>query len=480
MDIVLGMSMAPSTVRMVLVEGENADGATVDEDGFEIRTAGNGDNPTIPSTVDQVIAAIIGTRESATEGGYRLISTGVTWTDPIEAGALRDALAARKVENVMLVSAFLAAAALAQTVGAALGYSHTGLLFVEPNSATLAVVDSVDGSIADVRRELLPADDPEAVAQLSAMAAGADRLEARPQGLFVVGSDGVDIAMIKPELEAATSLAVSAATGPETALARGAALASAHAPLFESSTAALAYAQDPGTGAVDPVVALAAGIAVAGGAAGDVAADEALAYSAAPDDEAHAYTAVADDELSARDATMFGFDTAEQPQRDRKPFMVALGVLMVFVVGVAALAIALALDIRPSVEDRPNLGQRVVVPAKPAPPPAQVPAPAPAQAPVPGPAAPVPGPIAPAPAPALPVLPAPGPIAPAPAPALPVLPAPGPALPLPPPLLPAPAPEPRPPVPFEPRPPGPMIPLPGIGHGGGAPGLPGLPGIPHF
>jgi hypothetical protein len=445
--------MAPSTVRMVLVEGENADGATVDEDGFEIRTARDGDNPTIPSTADQVIAAIMGTRESATEGGHRLASTGVTWTDPIEAGALRDALAARKVENVMLVSAFLAAAALAQMVGTALGYSHTGLLFVEPNSATLAVVDSVDGSIADVRRELLPADDTEAVAQLSAMAAGAEGLESCPQGLFVVGSDGVDIAMIKPELEAATSLAVSAASEPETALARGAALASAHAPLFESSTAALAYAQDPGTGAVDPIVALVAGVAVAGGAVGDVAADEVLAYSAAPDDEANAYTAVADDELAARDATMFGFHTAEQPQRDRKPFMVALGVLMVFVVGVAALAIALALDIRPSVGNRPNLGQRVVVPAKPAPPPAQVPAPAPV--------APAPGPIAPGPAPALPVLPPP-------------------ALPLPPPLLPAPAPEPRPPVPFEPRPPGPMIPLPGIGHGGGAPGLPGLPGIPHF
>jgi hypothetical protein len=462
--------MAPSTVGMVLVEGENADGATVDEDRFDVRTAEDADNPTIPSAADQVIAAIMGTRESATDGGYQLTSTGVTWTDPIEAGALRDALAARKVENVMLVSAFLAAAALAQTVGTALGYSHTGLLFVEPNTATLAVVDSADGSIADVRRELLPADDTAAVAQLTAMAAGADTLETRPQGLFVVGADGVDIAMIKPELEAATSLAVSAASEPEMALARGAALASAHAPLFESSTAALAYAQDPGTGAVDPIVALAAGVAVAGGAVGDVATDEALAYSAAPDDEADAYTAVAGDESSATGATVFGFNPTEQPQRDRKSFMVALGVLMVFVVGVAALAIALALDIRPSVENRPDLGQRAVVPAKPVPPPVQAPAPAPA-APGPAPAEiPAPAPAAPGPAPA--EIPAPAPAAPAPAPALPAPPLP--------PLLPAPAPEPRPPVPLEPRPPGPIIPLPGIGHGGGAPGLPGLPGIPHF
>ena len=36
MDTVLGVSMAPTAVRMVLVEGENGDGATVDEDNFAI------------------------------------------------------------------------------------------------------------------------------------------------------------------------------------------------------------------------------------------------------------------------------------------------------------------------------------------------------------------------------------------------------------------------------------------------------------
>ncbi|MGH3596360.1 MAG: DUF7159 family protein, partial [Mycobacterium sp.] len=385
------------------------------------------------------------------EGGYRLTSTGVTWTDPIEAGALRDALAARKVENVMLVSAFLAAAALAQTVGTGLGYTHTGLLFVEPDSATLAVVDSADGSIADVRREVLPAEDADAVAELTAMAAGVDELESRPQGLFVVGS-GVDVAMIKPELEAATSLAVSAPGEPETALARGAALASAHAPLFESSVAAVAYAQDPGTGEVHPEVALAAGLAVAGGAVDhDGSEDQGLAYSAAPDNEANAYTAVAGADLPAGDSGMLKFRAAERTEHDRKSFLVAFGVLMIFVVGVAALAIALALGIRPTVNNRPDLGQRVVAPAKPAPPPPQAPAPAPA--------APAPAPAAPPPAPALP-----------PPPALPAPQLPGPRLPAP--NIPGPN-IPGPGIPG-PKIPGPGIPGIGGGHGGG------IPGIPHF
>ena len=153
MDTVLGVSMAPTAVRMVLVEGENADGVTVDEEGFDVNAA---DAPTV-SAADQVVSAILGTQEGAAESGYQLRSTGVTWTDPVEAAALRDALAARKVENVMLVSSFLAAAALAQVVGNSVGYAQTGLLFVEPDTATLAVVNTADGSITDVHRQPLTA-----------------------------------------------------------------------------------------------------------------------------------------------------------------------------------------------------------------------------------------------------------------------------------------------------------------------------------
>ena len=147
MDIVLGVSMAPATIRMVLVEGENADGVTVDEDYFDV---GDANDPRTLSAPDQVIAAIFGTREGASQGGHQLTSAGVTWTDPRDAAALATALAARKIENVMLVSAFLAAAALAQTVGNAIGYEYTAMLFVEPDTATLAVIDSADGSITDV------------------------------------------------------------------------------------------------------------------------------------------------------------------------------------------------------------------------------------------------------------------------------------------------------------------------------------------
>ncbi|HXA89843.1 MAG TPA: hypothetical protein VNW96_15005 [Mycobacterium sp.] len=445
MDTVLGVSMAPTAVRMVLVEGENGDGATVDEDNFDLAA----EQDTAPtSAANQVIAAIFGTREGAAEGGYQLTSTGVTWTDPIEAAALRDALAAHKVENVMMVSAFLAAAALAQAVGNATNYAHTALLFIEPDTATLAVVDTADGSIVDIDRRLLPDDDDAAVAQLTTMVSGAEGLETRPDGVFVVGS-GVDVPLIKPTLEAATTLPLSVPEEPDTALARGAALASAHAPLFVSSTAARAYAQDPGTGAVLPYAVAPEYFDVPAGAeAGD-----ALAYSAVPDELADAYTG----EHTA------GIRIAGAAYGERRSFtLIGSAVAAIFIVGVAALVVSLAISIRPTAGVRPDPGHNIVAPAQ-----QPAVAPAPAQAPAPAPAAQVP---APAPVPQVQV-PAPAPV-------------PVPAAPAPLPAAPAPAPV---PVPAAPAPVPVPIPLPifggpggghgdGGGHGGG--GFPGFPGFP--
>lgn len=462
MDTVLGVSMAPTAVRMVLVEGQGGDGATIDEDDFQIAA----DDEAAPiSAADQVVSAILGTKEGAAEGGYQLISTGVTFSDPVEAAALRDALAAHKIENVMLVSSFLAAAALTQAVGNHTNYAQTALLFIESDAATLAVVDSADGSIADVHRQALPVDDNAAVAQLATMVSQAEGLAPRPDAVFVVGA-GIDIPMIKPTLEEATTLRLTTPEEPATALARGAALASASAPLFASSTAALAYAQDPGTGAVDPL-AIAPGYFEAGGDAGL----DNLAYSAVADDDA--YTG----ETSLLDG---GY-------RDRRFRLLGTALGGVFIVGVAALAVALAIAIRPTVGVRPAPGHKLVAPAHPAPAPAAiVPAPkAPAPAPAPVPEAPAPAPQAPAPqAPVLaPQAPAPAPIAPAPPPPA----APPPLPPLPPVQIPLPLPPflggpgPAPKGPFgggdDDRGGFPGIPRDGFGRGGI--GIPGI-GIPRL
>lgn len=415
MDIVLGVSMAPTSVRMLLVEGENADGVTVEDSTFGITTD---DDPATLSAADQVISAILGTREGASEAGHDLTSTGVTWTDPVDAAALRDALATRKIENVMLVSSFMAAAALAQTVGCTVGDSHTALLFLEPDTATMAVVDSADGSITDVHKELMS--DGHSVTELAAMVAGLAELETHPQSVFIVGA-GVDVATIKSQLEATTTIPITAAEEPETALAWGAALASANAPLFASSTAALAYALDPGTGAVDPY-AVSPGYLVAPDVPpGTTLGEDDLAYSAVPDEEADVHTAV-QEVLSVED---------HDGERHRGPLVLVGSIFAVlFVAAALSLEVALALGIRPSVALLPRPLQNLII---------QAPAPAPVQASAPAPAVNRMVPPAAVPAPVHAAIPAPPPAAPAPALAAPPIPAAPPPIPAAPP---APAPVP--------------------------------------
>ncbi len=395
--------MAPSNIRMVLVEGENGDGVLVDEDHFDVA---GGNDPATLSAPDQVIAAILGTREGAAQAGHQLTSTGVTWTDPRDAAALATALAARKVENVMPVSAFLSAAALAQTVGNAIGYVHTAMLFVEPDSATLALVDSHDGSITDVQRK--PLQSADRAHELATLIDGLDAPGTSLEGLFLVGC-GVDIVPIKPVLERGSRLPISAPEEPATALARGAALASANAPLFASSTVALAYAQDPGTGEVDQYAVAPGYLSVPPHYRGAELRKEDLAYSAAPDDEADAHTGVVHAGVGDEDDIDGG--------RTRRPLvLVGSALAVVFVTAALALEIALALGIRPAVALRPTPGQALVAPVQAtappapqlvrapqpqvvhlpvraaAPPPIHLPAAAPT-APVPIPAAPVPVPV---------------------------------------------------------------------------------------
>ncbi len=412
MDIVLGVSMTPTTVRMVLVEGEKADGVTVDHDVFDIDAT---DGSATSNAAEQVAAAVLGTQESAAASGHHLKSIGVTWTHLSDAAALRDILAARGIEDVMLVSATHAAAALAQAVGLAIGYDTTALLFIEKDTATMSVVQTDDGSVVKVLSRDLH--DSDAMAVFAEMAAAVESAESQPEGLFIVGS-GVDASAVKAHLENLVALPVSAPDEPELALARGAALASAHAPEMEASTAGLAYSQDlDGTtaGSAYPELANAATQLAPVGAR--AAYSEALAYS---------------DELEAPGPEPF------YGEESRKPFLlVGSALTSIFVVGVVALVISLAVSIRPTVDQRPSPGETPVVPsqAAPAPEPAQQlapvapPAPAPApppetiQAPVPvvqqAPAQPrtvfvekpAPVPAAPAPAP-VPEAPAPPPVAP--------------------------------------------------------------------
>ena len=422
MECVLGVSLTPTTVRMVLVEGAAADGATVDHDSVDIAVV---DGP------DELISAIVGTRESSVASGHRLITTGVAWTDRASAAQLRKALRARGVADVVLVSELHAAGALAQAVGRTVGDQRTALMFLEGDTASLSVVDTATGAVVGVQtRRLQPAD---VMADLREMIVSLERLADQPDGVFVVGS-GADIAEAKSQISTVTALPVHAPDDADLALARGAALAAAQAPRYEATTVGLTPARD-----TDDTGALATQLADAGYMAP-------LGYSQVDDDFDDGF---GDDFLDGLDGESEELDPTFEDE-DRKPFLlVGSALTSVFVVGVVALVISLAVSIRPAAEQHPapnsnvTQGTQSAGLATPRPPaPAQAPPVETIQEPVPvAPPAPrtvyvTPAPQAPAPvaAPAPVVAPAPAPAAPipeAPAPVVPAAPAPPAVIPVP-------------------------------------------------
>jgi hypothetical protein len=358
-EIVLGVSMTPTTVSIALVEGEKADGVIVERDVFDI-TAGDGSATS--SASDHVIAAVLGTQEGAIAAGHHLVSTGVTWTDHAQAAVLREALIARGIEDVLLVSELHAAAALAQTVGRAVGYDKTALMFVERDTATLAVVETADGSVVKVLSQGLHSADT--IAVLTEMVTSLQAEKSTPQGMFVVGSN-VDVTAVKAHLKDLVSVPVIAPEEPQVALARGAALAAANAPRFDASTVGLAYSLDP---------------------------DEATAYPLALADDVTAFLGPADAFVDTADIASDSDDVS----RRSKPFLlVGSSLTAIFVAGMMALAIAIVINIRPTVDQGsgemtvrpeavpPPTALQSAPPAAPQQVPKTVPAPAPAAPPTP-------------------------------------------------------------------------------------------------
>ena len=316
MEIVLGVSMTPTTVSIALVEGEKADGAIIDHDVFDITAV---DGSATPSPPEHVIAAVLGTQEGAIAAGHHLVSTGVTWTDHAQAAELREALVARDIEDVLLVSELHAAAALAQTVGRAVGYDKTALMFVERDTATLAVVETVDGSVVKVLSQNLR--DGDAIAVAAEMVTALEDQEPEAQGMFVVGS-GVDVTAVKTHLQDLVSVPVIAPEEPQLALARGAALASASAPRYDTSTIGLAYSHDP---------------------------DGTTLYPFFPAD-ATTFLGHAD---ATRDTTDIASDPDDVPERSKPFLLVGSSLAAIFIAGMTALTIALAVNVsRPRIKAR--------------------------------------------------------------------------------------------------------------------------------
>jgi len=218
-DAVLGLSVTPSAVGLVLVEGQDADGATMDRDAFEVGFRGS----SAAQTSAQAAAAVRRSEAIAATRGHRLHSIGVTWSDDAntEASLLLKSLTDSGFDNVVPVRLPEATEALARGIAEVIGFGTTAVCVLEPETVIALIVHLRDGAVqTSVNRRIVTEED--LTRWLSTLFTRADW---QPEALVMVGSGGDDELM--PVLEEALSVPVFAPAEAQLALARGAALASA-------------------------------------------------------------------------------------------------------------------------------------------------------------------------------------------------------------------------------------------------------------
>ncbi|MBB3751727.1 hypothetical protein FHT44_004222 [Mycolicibacterium sp. BK634] len=217
MDTVLGLSMTPTTVGLVLVQGDGVDGATKGHDAFEVRRGGFS-----PVTTSEFVAEAL-SRTQAIAGGQRLQSIGVTWSDDasVEASLLLDSLADSGFENVIPIRLPEATEAFARGIGQVIGSDVTAVCVVEPEAIVALIVDADEGAVQTAISYDLETDQ-DLISWLSDILSAS---EWQPDGLVLLGS-GDDFDSIARRLEEIQGIPVFAPAEAELALARGAALAS--------------------------------------------------------------------------------------------------------------------------------------------------------------------------------------------------------------------------------------------------------------
>lgn len=219
MDAVLGVSLTPSTVGLVLVEGSEADGATVDHEALDIRGL-------VPARTDDVCADVVKAvrraERVAAERGLRLTTIGVTWSSgaATEATVLLKKFDDAGFGDVVPVRLPHATDALARRVAGIVGFGTTGVCVLEPDVVQAMTVSGDNPVQTTVSRGI------ETVAGLTTwLSEMFDVADPRPDALVVVGS-AVDLDSVLPKLEQALAVPVFTPAEPGLPLARGAALAS--------------------------------------------------------------------------------------------------------------------------------------------------------------------------------------------------------------------------------------------------------------
>ncbi|MGX9672691.1 DUF7159 family protein [Mycobacterium sp. HM-7] len=203
--------MTPSSIGLVLVEGNDVDGFTMDHDAVEIMNS------------EDATAAVLRSEALAATRGLRLKSIGLTWSDDAgaEASILMQSLSESGFDNVVPVRFPEANEAVARGIADALGCGTTAVCTIEPEFAITMIVHAASGAVLTAMNHSIGSRSG-LTSWLSAVFARADW---QPEALVVIGSAG-NFESILPGLQEALAVPVFTPEEADLALARGAALVS--------------------------------------------------------------------------------------------------------------------------------------------------------------------------------------------------------------------------------------------------------------
>jgi len=220
MDVVLGVAMTSDSVRFILTEGEDGDGALVDHDSFEVNW---GAGVARESIAEHVVNAVLGTYGVASANDHHIKRIAVTWTDPVaaEAATLVDALDELGLTNVSAVTGCDAGELLAEHIARTVGPQTMALCVLERDNAFITVVHNGENGAHSVRTRGIPAIDRATV--LTAVRGVCANAPADIGAVYVAGSS-TETGLLCGELNLALSVPVTIPQDAALAFARGAAL----------------------------------------------------------------------------------------------------------------------------------------------------------------------------------------------------------------------------------------------------------------
>ena len=350
MDVVLGVAVAGSVARLVLVGPAGGGYAAVKHSLVELTT----------HPFETLIQTVSGIQQALTAEGRHLVATRLYSPDPAQGQALQQALAGAGIHDVGLVSEAEAVKALLQTVFRGAAVPGGVALVVGAEAATLLALGAVGGPATVLATVALEGVD----AATAAVDMMLDWLRSAPfavSAAYVMGTLA-DLTRVADQLRARSPLRAEVLERPDFAFARGAAMAAGLAP----TTPQPAFTSGALTG-MAPAAQLAGG-ATAMIPSGDdtafapapepAAADSQLAYSLADEGESFGSDEYGDEDVDDEDAA------AGPAPLSRRSVLIGNAVIAFAVIGLASLAAAVAIAVRPTASQQPVVGHQNAAPGK--------------------------------------------------------------------------------------------------------------------